>query len=299
MEIRLLEYFLAVSEELHFTKAAEKLNISQPTLSHQIRLLEDRVGSNLFQRIGRKIHLTEAGQLLLEHSQRVFYELDQVKIKIDELKGLQRGKLTIGCSGNHLLHSSIISFHKQYPKIQLSVIDTNTEDTTKKILNNKFDIGVVFLPVDSNQFETIRLFTTEIVVVVSKDHKLATKAFIQLEELQSTPLFLLQKKFFLRQDIDSYCKEVGIQLNPVVELSDFHSLLQMTILNNGATILPSIFLESVNDNRIQPIKIIDQIPKKEVGIVFRKNSSMPLTVKTFVNHLIENYKTIKNENKET
>src|SRR4051812_37770212 len=103
MEIQLLEYFMAICESLHFTKAAEKLRISQPTLSHQIKLLEDRLGTPLFERVGKKVFITQAGKCLLEHSERIFFELDQVDIKIKEIRGLQRGKLTIGCSGTHLL----------------------------------------------------------------------------------------------------------------------------------------------------------------------------------------------------
>src|SRR4051794_11976840 len=111
VDYRLLVYFLAVCEELHFTKAAEKLGISQPTLSQQIRLLEDRVGSPLFQRIGKKIYVTEAGEILRKHSRNIFHELEQAQMAMNELQGMQRGRLRIGCSGNHLLTATIMTFH--------------------------------------------------------------------------------------------------------------------------------------------------------------------------------------------
>ncbi|WMT42770.1 LysR family transcriptional regulator [Paenibacillus sp. D2_2] len=91
MEHRLLEYFLAVSEELHFTRAAEKLGISQPTLSHQIRLLEHELGAPLFHRSGKKTILTQAGHILLGHAYRVINELKLARQEINELSGLQRG----------------------------------------------------------------------------------------------------------------------------------------------------------------------------------------------------------------
>src|SRR4051794_39819780 len=134
MEHRLLEYFIAVCEELHFTKAAVKLGISQPTLSQQIQLLEHRVGSPLFHRIGKKTYITEAGQVLLKHSVKVFHELDQAQMAINELRGLQRGRLRIGCSGNHLLTSTILSFHRLYPNIELSVTELATAETKAGLL---------------------------------------------------------------------------------------------------------------------------------------------------------------------
>src|SRR3954468_3614981 len=148
MEIRLLEYFLAVCEELHFTKAAEKLRISQPTLSQQIRLLEDRLGTKLFKRVGKKVYIADSGKILLDHTLRIFNELEQAQIKINELEGLKRGNLTIGCSGNHLLREFVISFHQQYPGIQLSILELPTEETRLRLLKNQLDLGIVYLPLE-------------------------------------------------------------------------------------------------------------------------------------------------------
>lgn len=286
IEIRLLEYFLAVCEELHFTRAAEKLNITQPTLSHQIQLLEKRLNTQLFERNGKKIYMTESGNILKKHAQQVFYELEQAEIAIAELNGFQRGKITIGCSGNYLLHSAIATFHNKYPKIKLSVIDTTTEDTVEKIMTNQFDMGLVYLPVTNKLLEVEKLFSSELCLIVSCQHEFASLEVIDLEQLEGAPIFLLQDKFLIRQVIDHSFAEIGYSLNPIVELSDMHSLIQMTILNNGITILPFIYMGAVNDERIRTVSI-KQLPKKDVGLVYRKNTSK--TVKVFIEHLIENF----------
>ena len=93
MELKQLEYFIAVCQEQHFTRAAEKLGIAQPSLSQQIRLLEHEIGTPLFDRIGKRTVITEAGKALLHHSYNVFHELSQAKAAISELQGLQRGTL--------------------------------------------------------------------------------------------------------------------------------------------------------------------------------------------------------------
>ena len=287
MELRLLEYFITVCNELHFTKAAEKLGISQPTLSQQIKVLEGRVDVPLFFRSGKKIHITEEGKILLKYAKRVFSELDQAIVEINQLRGIQRGKLTIGCSGNHLLYPYMISFHEKYPNIELSIHDTTTKETINRILDRDFDLGIVYLPVEHTQLKTIRLFSRDLSVVVSNKHPFANKKEIQLKELQKSPLFLLQKKYLIRQDIDRYCEERGVFLKTLIELSDVESLLQMTILYNGITILPTTYLKSRSKKDLHIINIAD-FPKREVGVIYRNESHMSTTLKAFIEHLIEN-----------
>lgn len=140
---------MAVAQELHFTKASEKVGISQPSLSQQIRALEAEIGVPLFDRIGKKTALTEAGRILRGHAQRVFYELSQARAAISELQGLQRGKLTIGALltvVNYLLPPAILAFHRQYPHIELSVLGLRTGDIRSALLDNQLDMGIVFCP---------------------------------------------------------------------------------------------------------------------------------------------------------
>lgn len=292
MEFRLLEYFLAVCDELHFTRAAERLGISQPTLSQQIRLLEERVGTPLFRRIGKKNHMTEAGSILRNHAIRVFYELEQAQIKIKEIKGLQRGKLRIGCSGNHLLTTSIVSFHEKYPGISLSVIELATEETKQGLLNNELDIGVVFLPLEDIHLISQPLYTEELSLVVSAEHSLAQECSISFLQLQNLSLVLFPEKFLVRQMIDAYGREVGITFSPILELSTMESMLQMVQLNIGATILPKSYI-NVNhllDHRIKIIPIIEPTPQKVVGIVYRNEAIRTLAMDAFISELLYHFR---------
>ncbi|MFB4162407.1 LysR family transcriptional regulator [Alteribacillus sp. JSM 102045] len=289
MEIRLLEYFMVLSQELHYTKSAEKLGISQPTLSQQIRLLESKMGVKLFQQKGKKIYITDAGRVLLRRAERIFYELDQASKEIEEINELKRGRLTIGCSGNHLLHSSILTFHEQFPNIELSVVDSTTEETVACILNSTFDLGVVFLPVHDDRIESKHLFTSELFLICSKDHDIANTPSTSLKQMQEERVFLLQKNYLIRRVIDHYCKETGKELKPLVELSDTYSLLEMTVKNNGVTILPKSYVEKMNDNRVILVRLEDPLPKKEVGVVYQKNAFTPSASEAFIEHLLENY----------
>ncbi len=290
MELRLLEYFHAVCEELHFTRAAEKLGISQPTLSHQIKLLENQLDTVLFRRSGKQIQITESGMILLEYSLSIFQKMKLARIKINELKEMQRGKLSIGCSGNHLINSSIISFHDQFPKIELSVVDTTTEDSIQKTLNGHFDLAVTLLPINNSQLEPIKLSESQFFVICSTDNSLAQFDTIDIKQLQNLPIFLLQKNFMIRKTIDQYCDNIGISLKPIVELSDVQSLLQMTIINKGITILPTSYVQNIDTSRIKLIRLSNKIPKTDIGIIYPKNTFMPQPAEFFISHLVNNYK---------
>src|SRR5690625_3033371 len=134
MELKQLEYFMVLCKELHFTRAAEKIGIAQPSLSQQIRLLEHEVGTPLFDRVGKKNVLTEAGKILLHHSYNIFHELSQARAAISELQGLERGTLKIGALltvVNYLLPPTVIGFHNSYPNVDLSILGLRTGDIFK------------------------------------------------------------------------------------------------------------------------------------------------------------------------
>lgn len=285
MEHRLLEYFLAVCEELHFTRAAEKLGISQPTLSHQIRLLERELGAPLFHRSGKKTILTQAGQILLGHAHRVINEVKLARQEINELSGLQRGKLRIGCSGNHLLTDALVAFHRLYPGIELTVTELATEETRDGLLHNHLDVGVVFLPLFDEQLAYRPLYDEELVLAISSSHEYAACSNITIQQLANLPLVLFPQKFLVRQMIDSACAELEIQLNPVMELSTLESQLHMAEQHVGGTILPKSYGRTVVSDKVAIISLADPAPRKKVGLVYRKDTLENSIIRAFVDHL--------------
>lgn len=293
MEHRLLEYFIAVGENLHFTKAAERLGITQPTLSHQIRLLEQELGTALIQRIGKKNYLTQAGAILLEHARRVVYEVEQAKLQIGQITGVQRGQLRIGCSGNHLLEDKLISFHRQYPGIELTVLELATEETRAGLLANQLDLGVVFLPLQDEQIVSRPLFDEALVLVVSSEHAYAELPEVTLEQVAQLPLVLFPPKFYVRQLLDTACADQGIEIRPVMELSTMESQVQMVIHHVGGTVLPGSYARTLTStNRrggITVVPLAQPVPHKNVGLVYRRSTFMDPTLQAFIDHLTEDH----------
>lgn len=295
MELRQLEYFMEVCKELHFTRAAEKLNISQPSLSQQIKNLEYEVGIPLFDRIGKKIALTEAGRILLTHCQRIFHEIEQAQSALRDLNGLQRGKLTVGSlltCVSYLLPPAVLKFKRLYPNIELSVLGLPTGDIRKGLLENELDLGIAFIPMEDEEIESIPLFTEELSLAVPIDHFLAEKKEVDMKILENIPTILLPQRYFLRQLIDKYCLDLGITLKPTLEMTTMESLIHMVSEGIGVTILPTPYLDYLKHSQIASVKLINPTPQRDIGIIYRKDKFMCATTRTFIAQLTDISKSI-------
>lgn len=295
MELRQLEYFTVLCQELHFTRAAEKLGIAQPSLSQQIRLLEHEVGMPLFDRIGKKNILTDAGKTLLHHSYNVFHEISQARAAISELQGLERGTLKIGSLltvVNYLLPPTIIGFHNAYPNVELSVQGLRTGDIYKGLLENELDLGIVFLPVEHENLEAIPIYEENLALAVSIDHPLAHKEFVTLQILNDTPSILLPETYFLRQVINEQCRSMNFIPKPVLEMTTMESIIQMVSKGVGVTILPKAYLDYINNPQIKTIPIQDPVITTQIGIAYRTNKHLCVASRVFMEQLIQ---TIKDE----
>lgn len=290
MDLRQLECFMAVCKELHFTRAAEKLHMSQPSLSQQIKNLEFEMGMPLFDRVGKKTALTEAGKILLKHSQRVFHELDQARAAIRDLNGLQRGSLTVGSlitCANYLLPPAILNFKQLYPNVELTVLGLRMGDIVKGLLENELDLGVAFLPVDNEDIDAISLFTEELSLAVPVNHPLTRLKTVQMTSLVDESFILLPENYFLRQLIDQYFTDLDMSITPTLELTTMESIVQMVAEGIGVTILPKPYLDFLENDQLTTVQLIEPTPTREVGFVFRKDKFMCTTTRTFMEQVRE------------
>ncbi|MCR8842320.1 LysR substrate-binding domain-containing protein [Paenibacillus sp. SC116] len=289
MELRQLEYFMALCKELNFTRAAEKLGIAQPSLSQQIRLLEHEIGMPLFDRIGKRTVITEAGKTLLHHSYNVFHELSQARAAISELQGLKRGTLKIGALltvVNYLLPPTVIGFHSSYPNVELSVLGMRTGDIFEAILQNELDLGIVFLPMEHDDLETIPLYKENLALAAPINHPIAQQPFVTLDILQETTSVLLPDTYFLRQLINEQCRSLDCTPKQVIEMTTMESIINMVSQGVGVTILPKGYLEYINNPHIRTIPLQDPMLTTEVGLVYRKNKYLCAASRVFMEQLL-------------
>jgi len=296
VELKQLEYFMTLSQELHFTRAAEKLGITQPSLSQQIRLLEHEIGMPLFDRVGKKTMLTEAGRELLHHGYNVFHELSQARAAISELQGLKKGTLKIGAlltAVNYLLPPTVIGFHNSYPNVNLSVLGLRTGDIYNGLLQNELDLGIVFLPMEHEDLETIPLYKENLALAVAVDHPIAQAAFVTLDILKETPSVLLPNTYFLRQAINEQCRSLAFTPQPVLEMTTMESIITMVGKGIGITILPKGYLDYIDNPRICTIPLKNPVLTTQIGIVYRKNKHLCAASRVFIEQLVS---TVKSRN---
>ncbi|CAM4522067.1 MAG: LysR substrate-binding domain-containing protein [Paenibacillus macerans] len=289
MELKQLEYFMAVCQELHFTRAAEKLGIAQPSLSQQIRLLEHEIGTPLFDRVGKRTLITEAGKTLLHHCYNIFHELSQARAAISELQSLNRGTLKIGTLltvVNYLLPPTVIGFHRKYPNIELSVLGLRTGDIFEGLLKNELDLGIVYLPMEHEELEKIPLYKENLALAAPADHPVAKEPFVTLDILKETPSVLLPSSYFLRQLINEQCRALDIKPQQVLEMTTMESIINMVVQGVGVTILPKGYLDYIDNQQIRTIPIKSPMLTTEIGLVYRKNKYLCAASRVFKEQLL-------------
>lgn len=285
VELRQLEYFLMLCNELHFSEAAYKLGISQPTLSQQIRVIEDEIGVPLFDRIGKKTTKTEAGDILERYALEVFRQLDNAREAISDLTDLHVGNIRLAVLPSDLdyrLTPLLVDFHKDFPNTKVQVIPSI--DILNKVLNNDVDIGVGLTINPDRRLHQIPFYTETYSLYVHKEHKLAHRKIIFPKDLVDIPFVMYPKGFYGRELIDTWCNEHELSVKTMMETGSATSLLQLVKEGVGATIQPSQLIESFQPLGIRAIPIKNS-PVRNLEVFYRKNKYLSLAARTFMDRL--------------
>ncbi|MHA6482874.1 LysR substrate-binding domain-containing protein [Paenibacillus sp. strain BS8-2] len=290
MEFRQLDYFLAVSDELHFTKAADKLGVSQPTLSLQIRSLEDELGVMLFDRIGKRIALTEAGTMLREYGHNIMRSVQYAKDSIRELRTFQRGSATIAVLPSDLdyrISKLLIDYHTEYPQIKLSV--TPSIEIPQLVLENQADLGIGLMPQRDDRLITIPICTEEYALVVSEHHRLAALTSIHVNELAEIDMVMYPEGAIGRTLVDDTFQEHGFRIRTLMETGSVTSLLQLVKANLGATVQPIPLIDSIHDPAFRCIRIVGGAPVRHLCIIHRADHYLGHAARAFMAKTISHF----------
>lgn len=294
MEFRQLQYFLMLCNELHFSEAAYKLGISQPTLSQQIRVLEDEVGVPLFDRIGKKTVKTEAGAILEHHALQIVQHLENARTAIADLTHMHAGHLRVAVLPSDLdyrLTSLLIDFHKQFPQTIVQVFPSI--DIVNQVLNIEVDLGVGLampaMPADE-RLTRISFYTETYSLYVHRDHPLSGRESVSCDDLRGLAFVMYPQGFYGRDLIDRWSKERGLVIETIMETGSATSLLQLVGAGIGATIQPSRLIESFQSLGIRAVAI-DDSPIREMVIMYRNDKYISVAAKAFINKLETSFQT--------
>lgn len=281
--LRQIQYFLAAADNLHFTKAAERLAVTQPTLSHQIAQLEAHLGGPLFDRIGKQVRLTESGRLLKNYAARAVRELEAGRLALSELEGMIRGELRIGVIQSFsrtLLPSILGSFITRYPGIRLSIREMSGLEIEQALANGALDLGIAFAPTTLDGTEVEPVLEEQLLLVVGAGNEFAKRKWVKLSELNEKPLVLLSKDFLTRRLIDKYLEGVGANPNVVCETNSMEVMLGAIAESSVSTIIPEHGLGPAGE-RYRAIPLRDPTPVRTSALLWPKSSFRSASARTF------------------
>jgi LysR family cyn operon transcriptional activator len=239
MDLRQLRYFLAVAGTQHMTRASEQLHVTQSTLSHQIRQMEQALGTPLFDRIGRGIRLTEAGEMFRGFAQRALTELESGVNALAELDSVLRGQLRVGVI--HTINSSLVPpvisrFVAEHSGVMVTVDEMSGIDIEEGIVSGLLDLGIGFAPPTSADIVAERLFDEKIVLIAPRDAASAGRGTMRASELAGVKLALMSPRFMTRRLIDAAYGQY-IAGNVTLEMNSIESLLATVRCGGLSTIL--------------------------------------------------------------
>jgi LysR family cyn operon transcriptional activator len=284
MEIRQLQYFLAVASHQHFSRAAEHLHVSQPSLSVQISGLEDELGTRLFDRLGRKVILTQAGELFRIHAERALRVLEQAAHVVHEVQGAKRGRLVVGALStvnSYLITPLVTKFKQRFPEIQLQVHAQPSSEVVSGLLAHRLDLGICLLPVVHPQLTIVPLLEERLALVAPQGMKIGKKR-MRMQDLAPLPLVLMPVDYCLRKMVETECAHAGVHPKVVLEMSSPDGILEAVTKGTGATILPELYVRPrLSAGNLQLVDLYDPIPRHRVGLIFLTKRYRSLAAEEF------------------
>ncbi|MFJ8749105.1 LysR family transcriptional regulator [Streptomyces sp. NPDC102441] len=260
MHFQQLSYFVAVAEARHFTRAAEEVHVSQPSLSQQIKALENELGAELFSRARGNIALTDAGEALLPLARRILADADTARHEVQELVQLRRGRIRLGatpsvCTG--LLPDVLRAFHGAHPGIQLLIEEGGSHDLVRQLARGALDLALLVLPLPaaSPALTTVELLHEDLVVVSSASRPApGRKGAVHVADLENEPLVMFRHGYDLRELTVAACRAEGFEPSFTVEGGEMDAVLGFVRAGLGIAVVPRmVAVRAGQDLRTTPL----------------------------------------------
>jgi LysR family hydrogen peroxide-inducible transcriptional activator len=285
MEIHQLEYFVAIVETGGFSRAAERCNVAQPSLSQQIKKLENEVGYPLFDRLGRKVVLTDVGKMLLPRARTILGELQD--IRVDMQIGIQEGHGTLAVGfiptvAPFVLPAVIRRFSREFPEATLEVHEDLTENLVAKIIAAELDVGITSLPIKNTLIQTEELLTEQLLVATSQKYDIVSRTSIQVKELEEFPFIALSDVHCLGEPVQSFCYQQDVDLNIVCHTAQLSTVQNCIALGLGVSLVPHALAISDHSNQIVYRTISDSVPQRKIAAAVHARRRLSFLGRAFI-----------------
>lgn len=279
MNIRDLEYLIALADFKHFRKAADACNVSQPTLSGQIRKLEDELGTVLLERTSRKVLFTQAGLGLVEQAKVVLREVKILREMASSQGKEMAGPMHIGIIptlGPYLSPLILPKLKSQFPELEIYLYELPTANVIEQLEAGQLDCAILSLAKETEPFIEVPIFNENILLAVSDDHPWAKKEKIDLDQLSDQEILVLDNGHCLRTQIMDYCTTIGAKENERIKVGSLETLRNMVATGAGITLMPKLAASSDQNEHSVYLSFNDPKPFRTIGLVYRPGSPLKL-----------------------
>jgi DNA-binding transcriptional LysR family regulator len=288
-----LTLFIAAAENRSFTKAGDLLSLTQPAVSKRMAQLEENLGAQLFDRIGRQILLTEAGKTLLPRARAIINDSNDMSRAIGNLSGTVEGELVIGTShhiGLHRLPPYLKSYSRQFPQVKLNIKFMESEEIYEQVVHGQLELGIVTLPKNPDPLLQIRsLWLDKLSFMAGSDHPLSSRQTIELEELLDYPAILPESKTFTRKIVENIVAGHSKKLRCELSTNNLETIRMLTKIGLGWSVLPN----TMSDTALSELKIRNVHISRELGVVLHGQRTLSNAAKEILTVLETNTPTFE------
>lgn len=273
MNLRDIEYILAVAEHKSFSAAAGFCNVSQPSLSTQIKKVEDELGAKIFERDNRHVYLTAFGQAFITRAERIVQEVEDIKSAAKQSLNPFDGEFTLGAIATvapYYFPAVLKKIKKKAPSLQLNLHEGQTATLVEDLLAGRIDAAILSLPTDKHLFESAALFEDDFFLAVPEGHPLAKKKQADEGDFKNEKLILLDDGHCLRQQALDLCQRAAVQEDKAFRATSLETIRHIVATGDGMTLMPSIALRKGDGIAYVPMK--NPRYSRTIGLVWRKTS---------------------------
>jgi DNA-binding transcriptional LysR family regulator len=290
LTLRQLRVFEAVARHMSFTRAAQELHLSQPAVSMQVKQLEDSVGLELFEKLGKRIFLTAAGFEMLNCAQAILFKLNETEQAFAEMKGIEGGRLNIAVATtvNYFATRILAEFNRHFPNVGISLEVTNREGLLEKLERNETDIVLMGQPPENIDIEAVAFMDNPLVIIAPPDHPLASRERVTLEELRDETFLMREHGSGTRSALERLCSSQGISLvGSGMEMNSNEAIKQGVQAGLGLGVVSIHTVEAeLEGGQLQLINAEHFPIQRQWFVVNRRGKRLSATAKAFKDFVI-------------
>ena len=287
MDLRQLRYLVALADERHFTRAAEREHIAQPALSQQIRRLEEEVGVALVERTTRRVAITEAGELLVARARRILSELSAAEAELEALRGILTGHVSVGAMhtmGPVDVSLALAVFHQRHPGVELTVLEQSSEELAEMLRDDVLDLAFLSVTerIESHGLGLHQLVSEELVVILPRAHPLAERSGVRMSELAGEQFISYREGARLRELLNRAAREAKFDPQVMLESNESRRIRRLVARGMGVAILPRSDSEGSAGVEIAVVNLDQPALTRDITLAWRLGRRHPPAVAEFI-----------------